>query len=89
MPGKLFFGSRVVTADSGEALLFDDATFRSNFGRSFNMTTDTVLAMNGESVNGGYFGGVTYYSGSKNIWVGGSSISPGPLRINYVVLLAD
>lgn len=90
VPGRVFFGCRVVSADSGEAMLFDDATFRSSFGRSFDMTRDAVLAMNGDAnANGGYLGSVAYYSKSKNIWVGGSSISSGSLRVNYVVLLAD
>lgn len=86
----MFFGTRVVSADSGEALLFNDSTFREYFGRSFDFTRDAVVVMNGDgSANGGYIGCSAYYSGSKNIWVGGSSISRGPLRINYVVLLAD
>ena len=86
----MFFGARVVSAGSGDALLFDDATFREYFGRSFDFTRDVVLVMNGDgSSNGGYISCSAYYSGSKNIWVGGSSISSGTLRINYVVLLAD
>lgn len=89
VPGRVFFGVKVVSADSGEALLFDDAEFRSEFGRSYDNARDVVLAMNGDSVNGGYFAGVTYYSGSKRIWVGGSGINPGPLRVCYVVLLGD
>lgn len=90
MPGRVFFGTRIVNAGSGEALLFDDATFRSEFGRSFDFTRDVIVAMNGDgSANGGYINSAVYYSSSKNIWVGGSDINPGSLRVGYVVLLGD
>lgn len=87
---KMFFGSTVVNAKSGEALLWSPSQFASAFGRQFDKTRDYVGVMNADSgVNGGYGVSIATYWNSGNIWVGGSGINAGSIRINYLVILGE
>ena len=84
----LFFGSKVVSADAGEARLWTPSEFESAFGRKFDFTRDYVGVMNADAgVNGGYGVSVATYWSSGNIWVGGSGVVTGPIRVNYLVIL--
>lgn len=84
----LFFGSKVVSADAGEARLWTPSEFESAFGRKFDFTRDYVGVMNADAgVNGGYGVSVATYWSSGNIWVGGSGVVPGTIRVNYLVIL--
>ena len=86
MPGKLFFGTKVVSSSGGEALLFSPSEFRSLFGREFSASSDVVLVMNGDgTANGGYLKSAYYSSASHNIWVAGGE--DNALRVNYLVAL--
>lgn len=74
--------------DDKEVLLFNDADFKSQFGRSFDMTKDYVGVMNGEApVQQPDSMHVNYYSGSKNIWIKIPGASSGLIRLNWVVML--
>lgn len=84
----LFFGSKVVSADAGEARLWTPSEFESAFGRQFDKTRDYVGVMNADAgVNGRYGVSVATYWSSGNIWVGGSGVVPGLIRVNYLVIL--
>lgn len=86
----LFFGSKVVSADAGEARLWTPSEFESAFGRKFDFTRDYVGVMNADArVNGGYGVSVATYWSSGNIWVGGDGINAGQIRINYLVILGE
>lgn len=86
----LFFGSKVVSANAGEARLWTPSEFESAFGRKFDFTRDYVGVMNADaSVNGGYGVSVATYWSSGNIWVGGSGVVAGPIRVNYLVILGE
>ena len=89
MPGKLFFGTKVVSSSGGESLLFSPSEFRSLFGREFSFSSDVVLVMNGDgTANGGFLKSAYYSSTSHNIWVAGGEDNNN-LRVNYLVALGD
>lgn len=88
MPGKLFFGTKVVSSSGDEARLWTPSEFESEFGREFSASKDVVLVMNGDgTANGGYLKSAYYSSASRNIWVKGGG--DGALRVNYLVALGD
>lgn len=68
-------------------LLWDDAGFKREFGRSFDNSRDSVYAMNGDASYDFMVSGVNYYPRNKQLVVAISGAHTGGFRVNYIVAL--
>ena len=68
-------------------LLWDDAGFKREFGRSFDNSRDSVYAMNGDASYDFMVSGVNYYPRNKQLVVAISGAHTGGFRVNFIVVL--
>ena len=66
---------------------WDDASFKQEFGQSFDNSRDSVYAMNGDASYDFMVSGVNYYPRNKQLVVAISGAHTGPFRVNYIVVL--
>lgn len=67
--------------------LFTDAEYRAIVGRSFNLATDAVLAMNGDyNANVNTIDGVVYTPNNQTVTCHINDSTTGLIRINYVIV---
>lgn len=85
---RVFAGSKIVNfSKQNYALLWDDAAFKQEFGRSFDNARDSVCAMNGDASYDFVVYGVNYYPNKKQLIVAISNVHTGQFRVNYIVTL--
>lgn len=85
---RVFVGNKIVNFDNKNYTEFwDDASFKQEFGRSFDNSRDSVYAMNGDASYDFMVSGVNYYPRNKQLVVAISGAHTGPFRVNYIVVL--
>ena len=90
---KVVSGSKILSMDGLEAVMFGDSEMRALIGRSFNQMYDSIALMNGDWSNSGQliFGAV-YDASSKTVNVRSVPYGKGTapqgkvtVRINYII----
>lgn len=85
---RVFVGNKIVNfSNQSYTLLWDDAGFKREFGRSFDNSRDSVYAMNGDASYDFMVSGVNYYPRNKQLVVAISGAHTGGFRVNYIVAL--
>ena len=80
--------SRVISVNSSWITLFNDATFKQWFGRSFNPDKDCVYLMNADIIAQNIAISGTYYDvNAKSICVGLNQSASGKFRFNFITVL--
>lgn len=87
---RVFSGSKLVTLENvGYGTVFTDEAYRSIVGRSFDLTTDFVICMNGDGdAANAPIKGTSYMPSSKTIIFSLDSPRSGRMRVNYVIVAA-
>ena len=90
---KVVSGTKILSMENLEAVLFENSEMKSLIGRSFSQVTDSIALMNGDWSNSGQliFGAV-YDANSKTVNArsvpyGGGTAPQGKItvRINYII----
>ena len=85
---RVFVGNKIVNfSNQSYTLLWDDAGFKREFGRSFDNSRDSVYAMNGDASYDFMVSAVNYYPRNKQLVVAISGAHTGGFRVNYIVAL--
>lgn len=85
---RVFSGSKLVTLENvGYGTVFTDEAYRSIVGRSFDLTTDFVICMNGDGdAANAPIKGTSYMPSSKTVIFSLDSARSGRMRVNYVIV---